>query len=228
MTTLGWGSTLVVVAHADDETLGAGGTIARLVAEGSPVTVAVATDSTSAQYPGDSEIYERRWRHFRDAMRILGVTDWAEFGAPDMGLASVRGPELADWVSTQIKRVQAETVLTCFPGDANEDHRAIARATGIATRPRAGSSVRRLLWFETLSSTEWAPLQGLPEFRPTVGVDISATLESKLVSFACYVDEVRPSPDPRSSSIVRAKAVARGSQWGFSAAEAFESAMVRH
>jgi LmbE family N-acetylglucosaminyl deacetylase len=209
MTPLGWGNTLVVVAHADDETLGAGG------------------DSTSAQYPGDSEIHERRWSHFREAMQVLGVTDWAEFDGPDMALATIPGAELADWVTAQIRRVRADTVLTTFPGDANEDHRAIARAVGIAVRPRLGSSVRRLLWFETASSTEWGPLQGMAGFRPTVAVDISDTLDTKVRAFSRYLDELRPAPDPRSPDALQAMAVSRGSQWGSAAAEVFEPAMLR-
>lgn len=225
MTTLDWGPTLVVGAHADDETLGAGGTIARLVAEATPVMVAVATDSTSAQYPNDTQRQVARWNHFAAAMEVLGVSDWARLDAPEMRLASLPGHELAAWIAQLVADFEARTVLSCFPGDANEDHRVLARAVGVAVRPRPGASVRQHMWFETPSATEWGGLQGHRPFAPNVAVDVEPYLESKLAALRCYVDEIRRPPHPRSERALATLAHTRGAQWGLPLAEVFESTM---
>lgn len=224
MTKLDWGRTLVVAAHAD-ETLGAGGTISRFVAEGTPVLVAVATDSTSAQYPGDTERQAARWEHFTAAMEALGVTEWTRLDAPDMRLASMPGHELAAWIAELVTDFEAGTVLSCFPGDANEDHRVLARAVVVAVRPRPGAPVRQHLWFETPSATEWGGLQGHRPFSPNVEVDVKAHLAAKLAALRCYVDKLRAAPHPRSEATVTALARTRGSHHGLPLAEVFELAI---
>ena len=52
--------------------------------------------------------------------------------------------------------LEPEVVYTHFKDDVNQDHRVAYAATMVATRPVGGSSVRRLLCYETASSTEWA------------------------------------------------------------------------
>lgn len=108
--------------------------------------------------------------------------------------------------------------MTHSAADLNLDHRLVHEAVLCATRPHAPHSVREVLAFETPSSTEW----GMTAFRPTLFVDITATLETKLAALACYAEELRPFPHPRSPEAVRALAQWRGAQSGCSAAEAFE------
>jgi LmbE family N-acetylglucosaminyl deacetylase len=91
-----------------------------------------------------------------------------------------------------------------------------------ATRPIPGQRVREIYAFEVPSSTEWAFHRLEPSFRPSVFVDISATLETKVSALACYDTETRKFPHPRSPEAVRAIAMRWGSVAGFQAAEAFE------
>ncbi len=48
-----------------------------------------------------------------------------------------------------------------------------------------------------------------------------ATLDAKLAAVACYADEMRSDPDPRSAEGVRRLARLRGSESGLDVAEAF-------
>ena len=107
----------------------------------------------------------------------------------------------------------------------NEDHRLVARATLVATRPVPGTSVRRVCSFEIASSTDWAPPIPGSVFAPNVYVDISETLETKLTAMKCYADtfhsEVRPFPHPRSMEALTAYAHRHGAASGLLAAEPF-------
>lgn len=213
---------LVFAAHADDETLGAAGTIRRLVDEGTKVVVAVATDSTAAQYPGDPAAGRRRWHAFEEAMDLLGVGADERLGAPDMGLQSLPGVELAAWASRLVFSHESQLVLVTSPFDANADHRALAQAVGVACRPLPNSPVATLAWYEVASSTEWSLAQGLDGFRPNAAVDIETTLPTKLSALAMYTDEVRPFPHPRSIHAVESTARSRGVTSGLCAAEVFQ------
>ena len=64
---------LVVVAHADDEVLGCGGTIARHVAEGDLVHVVFMADGVGSRVESNSGELQRRNQARDEGMRILGV-----------------------------------------------------------------------------------------------------------------------------------------------------------
>jgi N-acetylglucosamine malate deacetylase 1 len=91
----------------------------------------------------------------------------------------------------------------------------------VAARPAVGTSVRRLLSYETLSETEWGAPAADEAFLPTVFTDITATLGKKLEAMACYKSQLREFPHPRSTKAIECLVRVRGSTAGFEAAEAF-------
>jgi LmbE family N-acetylglucosaminyl deacetylase len=109
--------------------------------------------------------------------------------------------------------------------DVNQDHRCVFRAVMVATRPVGDTTVRRVLCFETPSSTEWAPPFPGNVFSPSVFVDVSATLKHKIDALAAYehtyMNEVHPYPHPRSYKAVRIYAQRHGIAVGMLAAEPF-------
>lgn len=223
----GWSTrdrVLVFAAHSDDETLGAGGTIASLAREGLPVGVAVATDSASAQYV-DEDAVRRRRASFDQAMDGLGVEGRWVWDAPDMQLSSVRPLELNAWVGRVMQEWRPTVVLTPWCHDVNADHRTLTEAVHVGSRPVPGSSLRLLAEYETVSSSEWgAMLTGTP-FTPHMWVDITDTFQAKVDAVMAYSEELRASPHPRSVESIDALSIQRGSQVGFARAEAF---MVRY
>ncbi|MBU2461316.1 PIG-L family deacetylase, partial [bacterium] len=103
----------------------------------------------------------------------------------------------------------------------NKDHKLVFESTMVAARPGISCQIKRVLLYETPSSTEWnAPL---PEaiFLPNVYVDISSTLEIKLSAMKAYKSELRPFPHPRSIKAVRTYSEKNGLVVARSAAEAF-------
>jgi LmbE family N-acetylglucosaminyl deacetylase len=95
----------------------------------------------------------------------------------------------------------------------------------VATRPQAGSSVRRVGVFEIPSSTDWAPPVLGSVFTPNLFVDVSDTLDIKLAAMGAYTDahvnEMRAYPHPRSVEGLTAYARRHGAVSGMLAAEPF-------
>jgi LmbE family N-acetylglucosaminyl deacetylase len=103
------------------------------------------------------------------------------------------------------------------------DHQTIFTATMSVLKPcyMAGLGVRRVLCYETLSSTEAAPPQLTRAFVPGVFCDITPYLERKIEILGFYETEAQADPLPRGQSAIRALARYRGATIGVQYAEAF-------
>lgn len=212
---------LIVAAHADDEVLGCGGTIARHVAEGDAVHVIFMTDGVGSR--GNEQSAELIYRNqARDeALKILGVSERHAFDFPDNRMDSVPLLDVVQAIEPIVRKIQPERVYTHHHGDLNVDHCITHQAVLIACRPLPGNRVREILAFEVMSSTEWAS-PGLAPFIPNAFVDISAYLSKKLEALAAYELEMRPVPHSRSFEHIEVLARHRGNSLGVEAAEGFE------
>jgi len=212
---------LTVAAHPDDETLGAGGTMAGLAADGHEVWVCILTDGVTARHGH----IEQQQECARRAADVLGVAEVVFCGLPDQRLDTLALLDVIAPIEKCVAQLQPQVVLTHFMEDANQDHRAAFRATVVATRPTAGASVRKVLCYETASSTEWAPPFPGTVFAPNVFVDIAGTLEKKLGAMREYENthsgEMHPFPHPRSYEALEAYARRHGAASGLMAAEPF-------
>ncbi len=215
-------SILVVAPHADDETLGCGGAIARHVAEGDVVRVLVLTNANK----GAPEIFSvQAVQEIRDeaarAHRILGVTEtcFEEFPAPRLDTEA--GYKISAAISRHIRQSSAEVLYIPFRGDLHVDHRVIFTAALVAARPINDCPVKRILAYETLSETDWAAPFADDAFIPTTFVDISGFLQRKLDALACFMSQMKPFPNSRSLEAVTALARLRGATVSVQAAEAF-------
>ncbi|MGH3384864.1 MAG: PIG-L deacetylase family protein [Nocardioidaceae bacterium] len=211
---------LTVAAHPDDETLGAGGTMAWHASRGDTVWVCIVTDGVTSRH--DQVALQEECA--RRACATLGVERVVFVGLPDQRLDTLSLLDVITPIEQCIDELRPEVVLTHFQGDVNEDHRLVARATMVATRP-VGTSVRRVCAFEIPSSTDWAPPIPGSVFTPNLYVDIDETLDTKLTAMKAYAgthrSEVRPYPHPRSMEALTAYAQRHGVASGLLAAEPF-------
>lgn len=210
---------LILAPHADDEILGCGGVIARHVALGDTVEVAVATRGIEELYT--AELITTIRSEAKRAHELLGVrqTHFWDFPAPM--LDTVPRYKLASSINALIRQTQCETLYIPHHGDIHADHFHLHHAALVAARPLANCPVRRILAYETLSETEWAPPQNDAIFYPTVFVDISAYLAKKLEAMACFASQVQPPPSARSLRNIEALARYRGATIARDAAESF-------
>lgn len=217
---------LTVAAHPDDETLGAGGTMARLAAASHEVHVCILTEGVTARHRHVDLQQECAMR----ACEVLGVSEVVFCGLPDQRLDSLPLLDVITPIEKCVGEIRPDLVFTHFSQDANQDHRTVFEATLVATRPMADTSVATVLCYETASSTEWAPPFAGSVFSPNLFVDISTTLAVKLDAMRAYeqtfAGEMRPFPHPRSYQALEANCRWRGATAGVGAAEAFM--LVRH
>jgi LmbE family N-acetylglucosaminyl deacetylase len=212
---------LVVAAHADDEVLGCGGTIARHVAEGDVVHVVFMADGVESRRDGQVEEKLQRRNQARDeAMRILGVAQWYALDFRDNRMDSIPLLDVVQALEPIVQQVKPKRVYTHHHGDLNVDHRVTHQAVMTACRPLPGSSVREILTFEIMSSSEWAT-PGVMSFTPNAFVDITNYMQTKLKALEAYKIEMRSAPHSRSIAHLETLARHRGCTVGVDAAEGF-------
>jgi LmbE family N-acetylglucosaminyl deacetylase len=215
---------LVVAPHADDETLGVGGTIARRAAEGCEVHVAVVTGHGKTPHPlWPPSLWDRIRGEARRAAAILGVQELHFEEIPAAMVADQPIWQLNKTIGSLVEAIQPDVLYAPFPFDLHKDHREVFHALSVAWRPSSatGRKLRAVYCYEVASETHWNAPYLEAGFTPNAWVDISAHLETKLRALACYESQLRVAPDARSADAVRALAVWRGSQQSMAAAEAF-------
>lgn len=128
---------VVVAAHPDDETLGAGGLIAECAERGVPVTVVLVTDGAGS-HPDDPRIGRRRAGELLVALDLLGVTAApVMLGFPDGGTREHRD-RIAAALEAVLRSMTAPApdgatagapgrILVAAPwvGDGHRDHRVV-------------------------------------------------------------------------------------------------------
>lgn len=220
-------SILIVVAHPDDEILGAGGIAGVLADQGHMVTACILSGAVTARShrPEGHELLDDT----SSAASMLGMQTPILGEFPNIKLNTVPHLDLVQFVEAAIVTTGATQVFTLHPGDLNDDHRQVSAACQAAVRlPLRRDGLPRLAglhFMEVLSSTEWAFPGSGPSFRPNSFFELSeANLDRKLAALARYRGVMRPIPHPRSVEVVRGLAAVRGSQAGMIYAEAFQSA----
>jgi LmbE family N-acetylglucosaminyl deacetylase len=215
---------LVVAAHPDDEVIGAGGAMARHVAQGDRVHVLILGEGATSRYSRRQDAPKSAVRKLKtQSQRILkdlGVTGVFFQALPDNRFDSCDLLDIVKAVETVKCRVRPEVVYTHHSGDLNIDHRMTCQAVVTATRPTAKESVRKILAFEVPTATEWN-FASPDTFMPNYFIDITRHLERKLKAVAAYTLESAPTGNPRTVSGLRLLAQWRGAQCGQPAAEAF-------
>ncbi len=217
---------LIYTAHPDDETLGAGGTILKAVEAGADVHVYIpATGIHARRNVVDENVCAGAFRKLREdtagALSELSVSpDDISFGEfADNEMDGVTRLSVIHALEEVMERIRPELVITHHWRCTNIDHQRCFEAAVVATRP---SDERRIaLWScEIPSSTGYLrPTQ----FEPSLYVGLEERhVDAKIKAMQAYGTEARPDPHPRSPEVLKALAKVRGSESGFSWAEAFQ------
>ena len=215
----------MVAPHADDETIGCGGTIARLAAEGHRVTVAIMTGhGENGPHPIFSrEVFDHIRAEAVKAHRLLGVSETVLHEIPSVQVAEQPLWEVNGIVQRLFARVEPDVVFVPFQYDLHEDHRRIFAACSVAWRPSSeiGRQIGAVYAYETPSETHWNFHNVEPGFTPNVWFDISDHLDTKVAALRCFESQIDRYPGARSLEALEALARFRGSQMHMEAAEAF-------
>lgn len=185
-------SILGVFAHPDDETAGAGGTIARYAAEGAAVRIVTATRGEQGSLGPDDRVILRedlpivRETELRSALVALGVPPPVLLDYRDGEVADADFAELVSMVEAQMDEDKPDAVITFGPTGitGHSDHITMHRATVEAfyRHTRKVGEGPRLLYFAIPPeiAREFDLEIAGPEAEPNVEVDISDVLALKL------------------------------------------------
>lgn len=209
---------VVIAPHPDDETLGAGGTIARFADQGIEVSVLVVSGHLPPLYP--REAFDKTRQEAEAAFASMGVAHHQFMEVPATKVHETPVANLNGRISRFVRDAAPEMVLLPFP-DRHIDHRWIFDASVVACRPVHIGAPRTVLAYETLSETHWNVGGIEPAFIPDFYVDITDYIERKIEALTCYASQIHEAPS-RSLEATRALAKFRGSQNGCGYAEAFK------
>lgn len=169
---------LIIGAHFDDAELGAGGTAAKLVAEGKKVYKLTLTDNATnfAQKHINVDFDSSRMQS-KKACEVLGVEEITDF-IPIECSTLAYSKEIMQRVEKVIYDHNIDTVFIHFGTDMNQDH--VAASTICITAARHCSNILEY-------QSNGYILDNV--FYPTYFVDISDYIEKKREALACYGDE---------------------------------------
>lgn len=213
---------LFIVAHSDDETLGAAGTIARHVESGDGVYAMHMTNGVGGRELGDPNLVLRRNDAAKRAAKILGFNwiDGADF--PDNQMDSIPLLSIVKVIERAKALIKPQIIYTHSHADLNEDHRRVCQATLTAFRPQPNESWVEIRTFEVPSATDYGHKSVTNVFCPNLYVNITETWQKKISALKEYDIEMREPPHSRSFEGLKNLARYRGNQSGVEYAEAFE------
>lgn len=200
---------MVLAAHADDETLGAGGYIPILKKQGCQVNVVIVSSGLLTV----RGIVENNRDDAIKACKILGVDDVAFLGYEDQKFDTYPIAEIAN--SVYGLNQQPDLIISHVGTDLNKDHRIIAEVAKIVGRPKKKAIT--ILGSEIPNTSAW---NGEPFFA-NYYVNIESTIQTKIEAFSQYSNELQEFPHPWSKKGLEVLAQMRGMEAGCNFAEAF-------
>lgn len=206
---------LIIASHPDDEILGSGGTIRKLIANGYDVVTVILAKGRK-----EEEHHIQRFTSLANSH--LGIKEVLFLKLPNLRLNTIPLHEITKEIEALLAKYKPEIIFTHHYGDLNQDHQVTFQAVMTAARPLPGKAPIEILCFETVSSSEWTQNTQDKTFKPTYFVDISDTIGDKLQALRHYDVEMRPFPHPRSYEGIQYLARVRGMTVGVEYAEAFE------
>lgn len=220
---------LFVVAHPDDESDAAGGTIYKLIKEGHNVAVAIMVAEAAARRNLSATLSDDE----AEALAILGVEKVYHASFPNIKMNTVPHLDLVQFIESCIDDWKADAIVTHHPTDTNNDHVMTSYAAQAACRlfqRRLGAPQLKLfMYMETPSATEWSLDSAKNRFMPNYFVEIGKEgVETKIKALQSYKGVMRPYPHPRSNEAYEGLAAYRGCQAGLNYAEAFEVVFEAH
>lgn len=212
---------LIIAPHPDDETLGCGGTLLKHRTAGDDLSWLIVTEGHEPLV--SAEFLRQRELEIERVAAAYGFERVFKLGFPTVQMDTLQMETVIGRLRGVMDEARPDCVYLNHAGDVHSDHRVIFEAAMSVLKPfyTARHGVRRVLSYETLSSTEAAPPGLSRAFVPNVYSDITPYIERKLEIMQMYPVEVQPYPLPRSAESIRALARFRGATVGAEYAEAF-------
>ena len=211
---------LFIAPHADDETLGCGGTMLKYKSKGDEIYWLLVTGMSEANGYSKERI-EKRKTEIETVAQSYGITQRFELNLAPAGLDTLALSDIVVRFSDVIEKVKPNAVYVPYRNDAHSDHKIVFDAAMATTKLFRYPYIKEVIAYETISETEYGMKPEDGGFRPNLFENISQFVEKKLAIMSHYESEMGVFPFPRSCEAIEALTKLRGAQSNFDAAEAF-------
>ncbi|MCR5399774.1 MAG: PIG-L family deacetylase [Lachnospiraceae bacterium] len=198
---------MVVSPHPDDETLGAGGTLLKLKANGHKIYWLNVTNMTE-RYGYSKERADERAKEIQKVQSAYGFDGFYDLELEPTGMDKYETGELITKFKEVFEEVKPELLLIPYRYDVHSDHRVIYEAIYSCTKAFRAPYIKTVLCMEILSETD----QVQPEngFVPNIFVDVTDYIDKKVDIMKIYKSEIDQAPFPRNEDAIRGLAAFRG------------------
>lgn len=205
-------SVIVVAPHLDDETLGVGGSVKKLIDNGATVTILLVTQ---LKHSGINQTIQNLKNEFVSA-------NFIHLNHEPSTLTMDVLPCLVNEIKTVIHQSECTALFIPFWDDAHSDHNVVSHASMAAAKSFRSTTIKLIAAYEVPSETDFA-YRSL--FAPNLFIDISAHIKEKRKALALHEEEVVSGPLPRQIDNVLSLSRYRGGRIGTEYAEAFQIIM---
>lgn len=217
---------LCIQPHPDDNETGAGGTVAKLAANGCHVIYLTVTDGRIGSVDpkiGIEDIIRTRRGEAEEGADILGVKEKLFFDYPDAGYIDEK--ELAQRIVKVIREVEPEFIMTVdpfLPYEAHPDHRKVGMAAAEACLFSVFPNFYS--YGEKSMGKSW-DVKGVAFYNtayPNTFIDITNTWDLKIKSIGAHKSQFSGEMFELYKMYFGFKAQELGKNNGFNMAEAFK------
>lgn len=219
-----FGKILVLSAHADDETLGCGGTISKLISQKFYCHIHVLTGYGKDKHPiFKNELFEKVRFEFKNAINYLGSPSYSFGDLPAAMLNDIPTYLVNNEIHNIVSKINPNTVFIPSQKDLHLDHKIINYASKVALRPylKNNTNLFNIIEYEVPSETNIFIDDSNDNFAPNLYVDISEQINNKLKAFSEYKSQIQELNQPRSIKGIESLASYRGINIGVKFAESF-------
>lgn len=212
---------IVISAHPDDETLGAGGALLKHKENGDEIYWLIVTN-VSTDKGFSKKVVDTRQLEIEKVSEMFGFKKTFKLDYPTMELSSSSLISLVPKISAVFQEISPEILYTLNRSDAHSDHRYLSDAVMACTKSFRYPFIKKVLMYECISETEFAPAFPEKAFIPNYFVDVTKFFEKKIDIMKVFESELGEHPFPRSIRNIEALATFRGASVGCEYAEAFQ------
>ena len=212
--------TLVIAPHADDEILGAGGTLfKRNSKKTNSIYWLLITMPSEPEY--EKKFILKREQQIKKIIKFVKFKGFYNLELKPTELDKIPKKKLIKKITEVINTVKPDEIFVPHLGDVHSDHKIISDIISTCTKNFRFSFIKSILAYEVLSETNFN-LNKKNYFKPNYYEDISKFLDKKIKAMKIYKSEIKKFPFPRSQETIKSLAKVRGSEISTKAAEAFE------